>query len=80
MECLVNKVPAACIQLCKKKVRLDLTITNDLVRMKKQLMCYRGYEVPRILYGAQECINYNPNEAFPLNYVICLKTNGVPVD
>ena len=68
------------MQLCQKKVRLDKTITDEDVRQKKILKCYKGYEVPKVYYGEDECISNNPNEAFPLNYVICLKTNGVHID
>jgi hypothetical protein len=60
MECLVKKVPKACMQLCDKKIYLD--------------------QVPKEFYGAKECTSNNPNLAFPLNYVICLKTNGVEVN
>ena len=32
-----------------------------------------------MLYGYQECLNNNPNLAFPLKYIICLKTNDIAV-
>ena len=80
MECLVKKVPKACMQLCDKKVYLDTTITDPEVRNKKKILCYQRSQVPKEFYGAKECTSNNPNVAFPLNYAICLKTNGVEVN
>ena len=52
MECLVNKNPEACIQLCIRKINLEATITDPVVRKKKEIMCYKKYEVPKMYYGA----------------------------
>tara|TARA_B110000285_G_scaffold156623_1_gene174774 strand:- start:186 stop:578 length:393 start_codon:yes stop_codon:yes gene_type:complete len=65
--------------MCNKKVELDKNITSLDVKSKQELLCYQKYEVPKELYGYRECKHNDPNLAFPIKYIICLKTNGIVV-